>query len=101
MVSPTIELLENCKGCLRRTYDVYMSSSEEWNDFNIFLDDGGFRKARTIIFKLCERKAVEKPQRLINLRSVEEFILSLRYSGVSSYNENLSYISTLFNSFMK
>ncbi|WP_374988639.1 abortive infection family protein [Priestia megaterium] len=99
MGNPTVDLLEKCKNDLRRTYDNYLSTRNDSVDFNLFLDDKDFRKARLIIFKLCEKKSIEKPQELINSRNVEELILTIHFD-TSDYAEALNLISTLFNSFI-
>ncbi|PVE62898.1 abortive infection family protein [Priestia megaterium] len=99
MGNPTVELLEKCKNGLRKTYDEYASTRDEWIDFNLFLDDEELSKARLIILKLCEKKAMEKPKLLTDSRNVEEFVFSLCHNG-NSFGYNMTAISKLFNSFI-
>lgn len=101
MRNATTELLEYCKNGLRRTYDEYTERNMITN-YNLFLEDSDYRKARMKILKLCEEKDMEIPSVIKDCRSVEEFIQFFVFgnSNYTSFGEIMSYISNIFNTFI-
>lgn len=99
ILNTTVNLLNDCKEKLRKTYDEY--TSYPFSDFvyKANISDELFQEARLVIFKLCEEMEREKPYSLTNCRSVEEFVDFLNF-GDSPFRENMSYISNLFNPFI-
>lgn len=99
MYNSTVELLDDCKDMLKKTYGKFINSKSIDFNYNEFLSNELFREARLIIIKLCEEINEEVPSGIKENRNVEEFIDFLTsYDGY--YSEDVSYISSQFNPFI-
>lgn len=98
MGNATVSQLENCKNALRKTYDDFADNNQyAIEDYNKYISDEDYKQSRIVILKICEEQDIEVPPIIKNCRSVEEYIQDLAYDFNSNYPDNLSYISTQFN----
>ncbi|WP_163583415.1 abortive infection family protein [Gracilibacillus saliphilus] len=96
MQNTTIDFLEECKENLRETFRNHEVFNTYEIDYNEFLSDQEFRKARQLLKKLSEKIDIDFPPVLESNRTVEEFCLDLQKQSVR-FDDYLSAISNIFN----